>query len=329
MLKIFKLKRSYLETPMEQVGGGGNDGGDKPLSESPHGPLDNSALKARLRQLESENLKLKKKLWRLQYRGTLGTSIVLLGAGAACLLISYLLSSSILTFTGLGVTLWGILIFYLSTSRHVPEELIKSIFPSLGESTRNLLKTMGYTGELIFFHPRSFKGLGQGYIFIPHYVAKIDSELNSKNSLLNLLPYNLEAEVPRIFLDPRGIFLAAPSQGLVDLFEEKLNVNFAMVDLSYIQKTLPSLMIEQLKLADEFTIEDKSDGTYEVTVVGALCVRRNEMVGKQNQSNNHSDCPFCGANALVISKVIGSPITIKEINVTGQTIRTLYQKLSF
>lgn len=275
---------------------------------------DKETLIKKLRELRSENLRLRQRVWRLQYRGTIPMGIALASTGGISLLFSYLYSSLILTFIGLGLTLWGALIFYVSPSRYVPEEIINAIPLSMIKSLDNLVASMGYKGRTIFLHPKYLKGLTQGYVFIPY-----DGAFG--------IPKDEELAKEKLFYDePKGIFMTAPSQGLVELFERELNVNFATVDLEYIQENLPKLLIEDLKITDELSIEN-NDGMIEVKMVGGSSVRMCELVGKETQLGNHLGCPLCAALALVISKVMGKPVTIKESIVRNDTIKTTYLTL--
>ena len=278
-----------------------------------------------------ESLALRKKISdALKYaKLALPSDIVLLGSGATTLALSYLWSSSILTFIGLGLTLWGVLIKYISRSRHVRAELLSSALSSMQKSIDDLVSYMGYTGQVIFFHPKSLVGLGQGYIFIPHLITKLEGNSAPKLDVLNLLPYSSEASVPSLFLDPRGIFLAAPSQGLVDLFEKELNLNFALANLEYIREALPKLLIEELKMADDMSIEKNESNDVVMKISGKTCADMCRSSRNKTRPGNDLGCPLCSALALVISKVSAKPVCIKETNIIDDnTISTTYSELS-
>ncbi|MFY3740876.1 MAG: hypothetical protein HMLIMOIP_001321 [Candidatus Nitrosomirales archaeon] len=187
---------------------------------------------------------------------------------------------------------------------------------------------MGYSGEVIFFHPKSLTGLGQGYVFIPHYVARLEANPSAKLDALNLLPYSNETNIPSTYLTPKGVFLTAPSQGLVDLFEKELEVNFALVNLEYIQEALPKLLVEDLKMADDMSIEKYEDGNILVKVTDGPCTEMCRFVSNHTRLGNHLGCPLCSALALVISKVSARPVIIKETNILDNVISTTYSELN-
>jgi len=266
----------------------------------------------RVKELEWENLYLRHKLWKLKYRGTRAIAIILTSTGGASLLISYLYSSLILTFIGLGLTLWGAVIFYVLPSRHVPEETIGAIALYMIKTIDNLLTSLGCKGRTIFHYSKHLNGLTQGYLFIPYD---------------NIYGIPQDQDQEKLFHDTsKGVSIIAPSQGLVELFEKELNVNLASVDLAYVQENLPKLLIEDLRLIDDLSIEN-TNGTMHVKIIGRSCAHICDSINKQTQLGNYLGCPLCGALALVISKVTGKPVAIKESNVKNDSIETSYLTL--
>ncbi|MFQ5940559.1 MAG: hypothetical protein ACE5KA_02525 [Nitrososphaerales archaeon] len=268
----------------------------------------------KLREMELENLGLRKRVWRLQYRGTLPMGIALASAGGISLLFSYLYSSFILTFIGLGLTLWGALIFYVSPTRYVREEIVNAMPLSMIKSINDLVVGMGYKGKTIFFHPKHLDEL-KGYVFIPYDVV-------------SRIPKDEQLAQQKIFCDdPKGIFVTAPSQGLVELFEKELNVNFATVDLTYLQENLPKLLNEDLRIIDKLSIEKNDHDMIEVKIVAGSYANMCQLVSEQTQLGHHLGCPLCSSVALLISKVSGKPVTIAESIVKNDTIKTTYLTL--
>ena len=280
------------------------------------------------KELQAANLVLRKRLWRLQYRSTIPAGIILSSIGAASLLFSYLLNSLILTFIGLGAVLWGVLILYITPTKLVRAEVLESLISPMHKSLNGLARLMGYTGEVIFFHPKSLTGLGQGFVFITHYAAPHEEGAEKKIENLNLLPNNIDSAMPPVYLHPKGIFLNAPSQGLVDLFEKELEANFAAKNLSYIQDVLSKLLIEDLKIIEKMALEENGN-SINVTITGGPCANICQRVIQENGGTNHMGCPLCSALALVISKVKGSPISISEaVAVDHATVITKYMAIN-
>ena len=269
------------------------------------------SLERRIKKLEFDHFDLKKKLWRLRYQGTRSIAIILICVGGVSLMTSYLYSSLILTFIGLGLALWGAVIFYVVPSRYVPEQMIYAIALHMTKTLDSILVGLGYKGEAIFYQRQYQDGLSQGYMFIPfdnvYKISKISEFTQEK-----------------IFYDnPKGISIFAPSQGLVELFERELNVNFKDVDLAYVQQNLTRLLIENLNLIDDLLIEN-SNGIIHTRIRGKACAYNCDCISDQTELGSHLGCPLCAAMALIISKITGKSVTIKETTVKNDVMETSY-----
>jgi hypothetical protein len=267
----------------------------------------------RLKEVEEENQKLRKRLWNLQYKGNVAIGIALLSIGGIALILSYVLSSLIVTFIGLGLVLWGILIFSASSSRRVPSEVVYAISTSITESLYDLLSNFdGKVRKVVFFYPNHLQGFTQGHIFVSYDPAE----------------FRIPEDQARTFLDdPRGIAITAPGQALVSLFEKELGINFATVDLDYIQQAMPGLLVDNLRIADDFLIEGKGDGIFLAKVVGDLPSRICKSNGKKIEHGNEFGCPICSSLALIISKFTGKPVVIRESQVKGIAVTSTFLAL--
>jgi hypothetical protein len=294
----------------------GIEDGDNQQPPNSFPPSQEAADHSGLSALQLENFELRSRSWQFHNWGTLPVGIALSGTGGTVLLFSYLLTSSILTFIGLGLTFWGVLIIYISSSRHVHSDVLNAITSSMQKTVDDVITYMGYNGEVIFFHPKNLIGLGQGHIFISHYAAKGDGTNTSKLEALNLLPHDSEAGTPSIYLHPMGMFLIAPSQGLVDLFEKELRVNLATVDFSFVQQALPKLLIENLGVVDEVSLEPMEDGnSFVMSFSGGACTEMCTYFDRNSRLGKSLGCPLCSSVALLISKVTGKPVKIKETTI--------------
>lgn len=272
------------------------------------------ALNSKLTHLESENFKLREKLWKLQYRSTFPIAIALLSTGCISLLFSFVLNVTTLTFIGLGLTLWGLVIFYISESKTVPEAVLNKLSFSMLKSIGNIVTGMEHKGNAIFLYSKNLNGSNQGYVFFSYKESQIPryNELNKE----------------RIFYyNPKGIFIPAPSNGLVEICENQLGVDFATVDFAFLQQKLPKLMIENLKLVDDLAVVE-IDGIATVRFSGVSCVSLCKSVSTDIKNGNQLGCPLCSAFALMISKVSNVPINIKDtILINGDTVQSTYTKL--
>jgi hypothetical protein len=129
--------------------------------------------------------------------------------------------------------------------------------------------------------------------------------------------------------DPKGIYLTAPSQGLVDILEQEAGKDFANIDLAHMQQIVEKLLVEDLKVVDEL-IEDNDAADSNVIfakIAGASSARLCEDVTKKTCLGNQFGCPICASLALIISKVTKRPVIIKDTHVLRNTINTTFELL--
>lgn len=255
--------------------------------------------------LQSENARLRQKLWRLQFMSTMTVGLCLVGTGAASLVASYFASSVILTLIGLGLVFWGVILLYVSPSRYIPEKILGPLSISMIKSMDRMIASMDYKGRTIFLHPKHLKGLSQGYVFIPYESATVATLPNDEQL----------AEEKVIYEDPKGIFMVAPSQGIVELIEKELDSNLAIADMAFLKENLPKLLINNLRIVDNFAIEEHPE-FIRANITGESAARVCKAVSKETQIGDHFGCPLCSALALIISKVTGKPVSIQESKVS-------------
>jgi hypothetical protein len=271
-----------------------------------------------LKNLQEENIKLKQKIWRLRFSGTLAIGLALIGVGGASLAGSYFANSVIMTLAGLGMVFWGVIMLYISPQRFVPEKVIEAMSISMTKSIDKLLVSLNYSGRTIFLHPKHLKGLSQGYVFIPY-------ELRDQNILPN---DEALAEEKLVYENPRGIFMVAPSRGIVELIENEIESNLAALDMTYIREILPKLLVNNLRMIDIMTMEE-THGFIRVRMEGESAARVCMTVSNETNIGKHFGCPLCASLGLIFSKVTGKPVSIEEnsVNEADFSITTTYRTM--
>jgi hypothetical protein len=271
-----------------------------------------------LKSLQEENIKLKQKIWRLRFSGTLAIGLALIGVGGASLAGSYFANSVIMTLAGLGLVFWGVIMLYISPQRFVPEKVVEAISISMTKSIDKLLVSLNYSGRTIFLHPKHLKGLSQGYVFIPY-------ELRDQNMLPN---DEALAEEKLVYENPRGIFMVAPSRGIVELIENEIDSNLAASDMTYVREILPKLLVNNLRMLDSMTMEE-NHGFIRVRMEGESAARVCMTVSNETSIGKHFGCPLCASLGLIFSKVTGKPVSIEEnsVNDADFSITTTYRTL--
>src|SRR3712207_1785398 len=97
------------------------------------------------------NLGHNKKLRKLLMEGTIRLGLAVTSIGAGCLIISYLSSSLILTFIGLGLTLWGLLLLYIFQPRSVPRKVFDVLSFSVLRSLDDILNKFINEDDIVHF----------------------------------------------------------------------------------------------------------------------------------------------------------------------------------
>lgn len=271
-----------------------------------------------LAELQQEDAKLRKKISRLGLARTLAVALSLIGVGGVSLAASYLVESIILTLAGLGLVFWGVILLYISPQKFVPEKLLGAMGISMTKSIDKLLSSMNYGGKTIFLYPKHLKGLKQGYVFIP-YENKDQNPLPSDEAL---------AEEKLVYENPRGLFMVAPSHGLVELIEQEGETNLTSADMQYLKETLPKLLVNNLRVVDGMSMDD-SRGFVRVRMEGETAARVCATLSKETSAGKHLGCPLCASVALMISKVSGKPVSIEEtrVNEADHSIATTFRML--
>jgi len=262
------------------------------------------------------NLKRNKKLWKALRLGTIRLGLGVTSLGAVCLIISYLTSSTILTFIGLGLTLWGLLLIYVTQSSSIPRRVFDVLSFSMMKSIDAIVDELYHGDSVVHFYHANRNGLAQGYIYFTHRpngAVQDYVQLNTQEISQN---------------DSGGTSILSPSQGLLDLFEKKLNVNLATIDFPFLERTLPDILVEELKLVDYFLIE-ANDDTFAIRFSGEPSVHLCKLINEKSKIGYRIGCPVCSVLALALSKFTGRPIRIKQTisEGDGSDIRTIYEKI--
>ena len=263
------------------------------------------------------NSKLNKKLWKALRRGTVRLGLGVTSIGAACLIISYLSSSTILTFIGLGLTLWGLLLLYILQPSSIPRKVFDALSFSMLKSIDGIVDELYHGDSVVHFYHAKRNALAQGYIYFTHRpngAVRNYEQLNSQEISQN---------------DLSGTFVLSPSQGLLDLFEKELNVNLEKIDFHFLERTVPDILVEELKLVDYFAIEANDDDTFAIRFSGEPSVHLCRLINEKSKMGYRIGCPVCGMLALALSKSTGTPIRIKQTITEGDgsNIKTVYEKI--
>ena len=275
-------------------------------------------------------------------------ALPMLVVGGIALLFSYIYTSLILTFIGLGLTFWGSVIYYITSSRYYPAYLFRAVVEAYSKSIDSTLSSLGYNIDVtkaVLFYPRQLRlgGLTQGYIFISkdgmmpkgntiqlgQYIEGWDGQGGNGGSSSNTIgskDTSARGATPAAASTPvnqySGMLIKAPAQGLIDLFESRLDSNFALMSMDELSMSIERLFIEEFMLADRVEISIEDD-TVRVTVKG----RDTAMICSSIHGISTALCPICSSIALAVSKSTGKAVMVKESSIGKRRVDTVYSLL--
>jgi hypothetical protein len=239
------------------------------------------------------------------------------------LFASFLASSTVLAFIGLGLSFWGGLFLFARPVKFVRSILLDSTAVSSYSTIDRITKDLNYKGKPIYIppYPREaylpdyLKGLKEIVIYIP-----------AENILA--IP-TVEELAKRLFLlkNPKGICIAPPGYGLLDLFEKELKAEFSQIQLERLFSSLPTIVVRHLELAKEFEISTEKDLIH-LKIVDS--VYKDLYSIEQGLKSIHSiGCPLVSATACALAKATAKQITIVKDAVSSdlRTVEIWYQIL--
>jgi hypothetical protein len=225
-------------------------------------------------------------------------------------------SSSILAFIGLGLTFWGALLLFISPTKYVKASLLDSTAFSSLINIDQIITDLNYMGKAVYLPPRYIKALKGGMVYIP-----------SKKDLI--IPPVEEVAKEKVFLEnPKGICLAPPGLGLVNLYENETGKDFAEVTLNYLQNNLPKLFVEGLEIAEDLEI-NVEDNMIQVRITEPIYKNLRKEARKLSNVYNQLGCPLVSSIAIALTRTTGKPVIIEknELFEDGKIIETYYRIL--
>jgi len=241
--------------------------------------------------------------------------------GIAALIGSIAITSTILALVGLGLTFWGAVLLYVRSEDYTLTEILDaSVVPST-ETLGQTIRAFGYEGNPVYLPPKYFESLEQTKIFIP-----------KQNGGSYPTPEQTQTGDQPIIAEPAGLLLTPPGADLVKLFERTLGTSFTRVNLDYLKKHLPTLLIEDLEIATEVELENKPSETSQSSTANSgpsqdyadtdtvqlrmtVTAYRNSLMRDAQQPNGLGS-PLTSAIACAIAKATGKLTTITKQETT-------------
>lgn len=238
-------------------------------------------------------------------------STAMLIIGALLIAISIFYNASILAILGTAFLFWGVILFYLTTSKHIPLTYLDFLTIGSPDTVERILSEFNLTEKGIYLPPKNLKRMESSLVFLP-------KKANTLLPMLGEVTDNLFCK------EKAGILLTPPGLGLSLLFEKELNISFTKTDFKYLQLNLPKLLIEDLEILESIELNLKGN-TVTIEVVDSIFNGICEQTNNQPRTHAQVGCLFASALACVLAKTIGKPIVIERETQNLETRTTLIQ----
>lgn len=260
-------------------------------------------LTTEINDMQQEMQELKLKLLHYERQPSNAVAYYLIFLGACALIFSIVWASQILAFIGLGLLFWGALLLYARPVEYLPNELVGSTAVSAIRALDQILGKLGYKGRSIYLPPMTLKDIKESRMFLP---ARDERRFPAGEALAGgaLMSDN-----------PEGIILVPPGLGLANLFEEKLGVRFAEVDLDYLKSNLPRLLVEHFRLLEDLELAE-GIGWVQMEVKGSAYASLCSRTRKEAEISRRIGCPLCSAMAIILARTTHRPIVIEQEEVS-------------
>jgi len=276
-----------------------------------------------LESLQKENEILKREVLKSKRAPSGKIGLILLAVGALTLVGSVVQTSAVLAFIGLGLTFWGALFFFARPIKFVPSTLLDSTAISSYTTIDRMIQSLDYKGKPIYippypkeaYLPEYLKGLKEIIVFIP------------AQEILAMPTIEEMARKQFLLKNPKGICIAPPGYGLINLFEKELKAEFTQIDLERLYNSLPTIIVKNLELAKELEIDTEKDLIH-VRIIDS--VYKDLYSEEQGFKSIHLiGCPLTSAIACALAKTTGKLVAIVKdmISPDLKTIEVWYQTL--
>jgi len=246
-------------------------------------------------ELQTEQLLTETRLLRKQRRNTTLVGGLLLGIGLSALVASIVFVSTILSFIGLGLTLWGSLMFFIQPKNYVRSDLMNATAISSLKTIDKMMMGMGYRERGVYIQVHDSD---KAVVFVP-------------SEPFSMIPQLSSFEEDRTFLsDPAGLLLPPPGLALAGLIEKKLGFKLKKCGLEALVEALPRVLVEDLEIVKDVEIELKEDSVHFKlydSIYADFCAEVRDTSRRCGLG-----CPMCSALASILTMATGKPVLYEE-----------------
>jgi len=245
-------------------------------------------------------------------------SWTMLGLGAIALVSSIVYVSSILALVGLGLIFWGAILSFIQTEEYVKKTLLDATSHPAIDTLNTIINELDYRGKAVYLPTKYFKNPEASKIYI---AKKPDTPLPN--------PEQIQQQENKFFItDPLGLLFTPLGAELAELFEKALDTKFAKVDLKYLQRKLPKLLIEDLEICQSFEIRTQGKNIH-IKIQNSVFKDQASKAEETQTEDGQLGCTLCSAIACALAKTTGKLVTIGKTKTSedGKTTEADFQLL--
>ncbi len=224
----------------------------------------------------------------------------MLSLGVVIVATSAFYSSTYLALLGVAIIFWGVILLYVTPSKHVPLTLLNASAEATSANIERLISELNLSEKGVYLPPKNLKNTESSLIFIPK---------TSKTPL----PQPEETNEKLLSNEKTGalIYVTPPGWALSRLFEEELGFSFTKTDLNQIQTKLPKILVEGMELAEKAEIQIQGN-TVTVEITGSVLDEICRQTDSQPKTHKQVGCFLSSAIACALAKSTGKPVTIQN-----------------
>ena len=222
----------------------------------------------------------------------------MLSLGIGIVAVSAFYASSFLALLGAVLIFWGVILLYVTPSRHMLLTLLNASDEATSANIERLIWELNLSEKGVYLPPQNLKNNESSLVFIPETPK-------------TPLPTPEETNEKLLTNEKTGAFVTPPGSSLSRLFERELGFSFTKTDLNQIQNKLPKLLVEDLELAGNAEIQIQSNAvTMEIT--GSTLDEIYRQTDSHPKTHMQVGCLLSSAIACALAKATGKPVTIQN-----------------
>jgi hypothetical protein len=245
---------------------------------------------------------------------------IFLVSGFFSLVFSIFSNSQVLAFIGLGLVLWGAILFLARPEKYVEIGLLDSVSVSEYSTIDRIIRSLNFSGKGYYVPsypqdrnlPEHLKGLKDMVVFL------------SPERDADALPIEEIIKGEFLLSNSKGALVAPPGLGILTQVERRLGMDFARVALGDVGEVLPRFLTQDLNLAKsmQLTVSEKEahlkifDSAYKSLYPAENCKSSFAILG----------CPISSAVACALAKASGKMVTVQRqmFYPDGLTVEVVY-----